>query len=73
MKLYELINKMNENSCCEITISGLCNEYQGGVEELKKESWYKEARNCRVINFYICISGHSLPEINIEIERRKPE
>ena len=69
MKLRDLINKLNENSDCEITISTLCDEYADGVELLKEEEWYIENRNCKVIDFNICFSGHCVPEIRINIER----
>lgn len=65
MKLGELINKMNVNRACAITISGLCEEYREGVEELKKEDWYKSHRNDRVYNYTIIINGHIEPELVI--------
>lgn len=69
MRLRDLINKLNPNSYCEITISTLCDEYGGGSEELKNEEWYKKYRDCKVIDFYIGTSGHDTPEIRITIER----
>ena len=69
MQLKDLINKMNPGSYCEISISGLCDEYTGSLEDLKNEEWYIEHRDCKVINFYIGFSGHYVPEISIDIER----
>jgi len=69
MRLRELINKLDSNSDCEITISTLCDEYNDGVEALKNEDWYKESRDCNVESFHIGINGHCMPEICISIER----
>ncbi|MBR1391048.1 MAG: hypothetical protein IJ567_06360 [Lachnospiraceae bacterium] len=66
MKLAELINKCNNVGC--ITISGLCSEYYGGIDELKKKGWYKEARDRRVLGISITINGHMEPELMVEIE-----
>lgn len=66
MKLAELINKCNNVGC--ITISGLCNEYYDGIEELKKEDCYKKARDRKVLDISITINGHMRPELMVEIE-----
>lgn len=43
MRLGELVNKIG--TCCAcISITGLCDEYRDGLENLRKEPWYKEAR-----------------------------
>lgn len=52
MKLWELLNKM-ESCCACISISGLCDEYDGGLVSLKSESWYKKNR-------YRCIRWFSI-------------
>lgn len=69
MKLGDIINKLSEGSCCEITINTLCDEYADGVEALKQEEWYKTAKDCRVRSIFVGMSGHMVPEINITIDR----
>ncbi len=66
MRLRDIVNKLNAADA--ISIAGLCDEYYEGVEQLKKESWYRKARDRRVTEISVLINGHMRPEIWINIE-----
>lgn len=47
MRLKELLRKIGTCYAC-ISITGLCDEYRGGVDLLMEEPWYKEAQDRKV-------------------------
>lgn len=66
MKLREVLNKFS-NSSFLLTINGVCDEWYGGVEELKKEEYYKEYRDKNVQSMAI-LTTNETPELIITIE-----
>ncbi len=44
MRLGELLGTIRTCNAC-ISITGLCDEYRDGLEELLEEEWYKPAKN----------------------------
>lgn len=66
MRLRDVLNKFT-NSSFLLTINGVCDEWYGGVEELKKEAYYKEYRDKTVKSMAI-LSTNDKPELIIRIE-----
>lgn len=66
MRLRDVLNKFT-NSSFLLTINGVCDEWYGGVEELKKEEYYKEYRDKTVKSMAI-LSTNDKPELIIRIE-----
>lgn len=60
MKLRDVVNRLNNVDV--ISIAGLCDEYYDGVDELKKEDWYKRARDRRVTDISVLVNGHMRTE-----------
>ncbi|MCM1233126.1 MAG: hypothetical protein NC489_23645 [Ruminococcus flavefaciens] len=67
MKLGQLVNRLDTCQAC-ISITGLCDEYRGGVWELKQEDWYLEARSRKVKRFGIIGSHEDNVELYITLE-----
>lgn len=67
MKLRTLLNKFT-NSFFLLTIDGVCEEWYGGVEEIKKEDYYKEYRDKKVLGIAI-LTTNMQPELKIRIEK----
>lgn len=66
MKLRDILNKFT-NSSWLLTINGVCDEWYGGVEELKEEDYYKKYRDKKVLSMAI-LSTNEVPELIITIE-----
>lgn len=66
MKLKEVLNKFTNDSWL-LTINSVCDEWYGGVEELKKEDYYKNYKEKKVIEMAI-LSTNCMPELCITIE-----
>ena len=66
MKLKEVLNKF-ANVSWLLTINGVCDEWYGGVEKLKKEDYYKNYKEKKVIEMAI-LSTNCMPELCITIE-----
>lgn len=66
MKLKDVLNKVTNNSFF-LTISGVCNEWYGGVEDFKKTDYYKKYKN-KIVKEMILFSTNSTPELCIVIE-----
>ena len=66
MKLKEVLNKFSNNAFL-LTINGVCDEWLGGVEELKKESYYRKYKDKKVLSMAI-LSTNYKPELIIRIE-----
>lgn len=66
MRLRDILNKFT-NSSWLLTINGVCDEWYGGVEELKEEDYYKKYRDKKVLSMAI-LSTNEVPELMITIE-----
>lgn len=66
MRLRDVLNKFT-NSAWLLTINGVCDEWYGGVEELKKQDYYKDYRDKKVIRMSILMTNE-MPELCITIE-----
>lgn len=66
MRLRDVLNKFINRDFL-LTINGVCDEWYGGVEELKEEEYYKKYRDKKVISMAI-LSTNMTPELIIEIE-----
>lgn len=66
MRLRDLLNKFTNTSFL-LTINGVCDEWYGGVAELKKEDYYKKYRDKRIKSLAI-LSTNDMPELLITIE-----
>lgn len=67
MKLRTLLNKFT-NSFFLLTIDGVCEEWYGGVEKIKKEDYYKKYRDKKVLEISI-LTTNMQPELRIRIEK----
>ena len=65
MKLRDILNKFT-NSDFLLTINGVCNEWYGGVDELKHEEYYKNYSNKKVVSMAILMTN-MYPELCITI------
>ena len=66
MKLKTFLNKFT-NSDWLLTINGVCDEWYGGVNELKKEEYYKKYKDKNVIGIAILLTNN-MPELIIRLE-----
>lgn len=66
MRLRDVLNKFS-NSDWLLTINGVCDEWHRGAEELKKEDYYKEYRDKKVLKMAI-LTTNGMPELCITIE-----
>lgn len=66
MKLKDVLNKFS-NPAFLLTINGVCDEWYCGVEELKKEPYYKKYKDKKVLSMAI-LSTNLTPELIIKIE-----
>lgn len=66
MKLKTLLNKFT-NSSWLLTINGVCDEWYGGAEELKKEDYYEKYKDKNVLSIAV-LSTNGMPEFLITIE-----
>ena len=66
MRLRDVLNKFT-NSAWLLTINGVCDEWYGGVEELKDQDYYKDYRDKKVISMAI-LTTNEMPELCITIE-----
>ncbi len=69
MKLKKLVNKLGTNIEARITILDVCEDYSGGVENLKEEKFYQENRD-RKIEYVDILNEGKLPELVIALEER---
>ena len=67
MSLQDVLNKFT-NSSFLLTINGVCDEWYGGGEELKREDYYENQRDKEVIGLAI-LSTNMTPELCITIEK----
>lgn len=66
MRLRDLLNKFT-NSDWLLTINGVCDEWYRGVEELKKEDYYKKYKDKKVLKLAI-LTTNEVPELMVTIE-----
>lgn len=66
MKLRDVLNKFS-NSAFLLTINGVCDEWYGGVEEIKNEPYYSKYKDKKVISMAILLTNET-PELCVRIE-----
>lgn len=66
MKLGEVLNKLS-NSDFLLTITGICEEWDGGAEEIKEEPYYRAYKNRTVESMAILLTN-GMPELCISLK-----
>lgn len=67
MTLKNLLNVFSDGTAC-FSIDGLCGEYCRGLDELKREPWYKKNASRQVRNIVIIGGGMYKVEVCIKLE-----
>ncbi|WP_405308745.1 hypothetical protein [Methanobrevibacter sp.] len=68
MKLSEVLNKF-KNDAFLLTVNGWCDELPfSEYEDEKKQEYWKNYRDCKVISMYI-LTTNDRPELIIDIEK----